>query len=84
MIKRVHLIFVLEEVVFVNIFNLELVILRATCFYAIFVVEYLQGVFTIFVSTRAYRCNISVAKDVIAFGQHIGQLKLVCINHLPS
>lgn len=52
-VESVHLIFVFEEVVFVNVLDLEFIVLSATCLDAIVVVKDREGMLSWLEATRA-------------------------------
>ena len=82
MVNRIHLIFILEEVVFMDVLDLEFVVLSAACLNAIAVIENLKRMFFLLVAARAHRLHVVVTKDVITLSQHVGQLKLTDIKHV--
>ena len=65
MVDRIHLIFILEQVVLMDVLDLEFVVLSAACLNAIAVIENLKCMFSLLVAARAHRLHVVVAKYVI-------------------
>lgn len=83
-VNCVHLILVFEQVVFVHVFDLELVVLGATSLDAVAVIEDVEGVLAFFVAARTHRLHIVVAEDVVASCKHVGELELIRVDHVSS
>lgn len=83
-VDRIHLVLVLEKVVFVHVLYLEFVVLRTARFNAELIVKDMVGVLAWLKAARTDRRHVVIAENVIRAGQHVGQLELAGIEGISA